>query len=84
MTLPLIGSTTMKPLLPALLLGLAGFSTQAAELRFVEQDAPADTRLWLEQQLGVTLSDARPISAKASWATICIIASSSMAHRSPA
>ncbi|MGL5481282.1 MAG: proprotein convertase P-domain-containing protein, partial [Aeromonas veronii] len=48
----------MKPLLPALLLGLAGFSTQAAELRFVEQDAPADTRLWLEQQLGVTLSDA--------------------------
>ncbi|HHQ4519912.1 TPA: proprotein convertase P-domain-containing protein [Aeromonas veronii] len=58
MTPPLIGSTTMKPLLPALLLGLAGFSTQAAELRFVEQDAPADTRLWLEQQLGVTLSDA--------------------------
>ena len=43
MTLPLIGSTTMKPLLPALLLGLAGFSTQAAELRFVEQDAPAES-----------------------------------------
>ncbi|MCZ0749856.1 proprotein convertase P-domain-containing protein [Aeromonas enteropelogenes] len=56
MTLPLIGSTTMKPLLPALLLGLAGFATQAAELRFVEQYAPADPRLWLEQQLGVPLS----------------------------
>ncbi|MCF3099266.1 peptidase M36 [Aeromonas australiensis] len=54
---PLIGSTTMKPLLPALLLGLAGFATEAAELRFVEQDAPADPRLWLEQQLGVTLSN---------------------------